>query len=71
MGTLAVDATVPEVPLLVGASDSGEVDVQGRSLLDSEDVSAPDRVLVKPVSTPRMVCSAPGLPKKEIASGDL
>lgn len=66
-----MDATVPAVPLLIGASDSEEVDVQGGSLLDSEEVSSPDRVLASPVSTPRMVCSAPGLPKKEIASGDL
>lgn len=49
-------------PLLAGASDSREVDVQGGSLLDSEEVNDPDGVLARPGSTPGLVRSAPVLP---------
>ena len=56
----------PEVsPRLAGASDHGKADVQGGSLLDSEEVDAPDRDLARPVFTPGWVCSAPGLPEEE------
>lgn len=54
-----------------GASDSGEVDVQGASLLDSEEVSAPGGVLARSVFTPELVCLAPALPEKEKVSGEV
>lgn len=56
--------------LLVGAHGSGEVDVQGGSLLDSE-VNAPEGVLARPVSTPRLVYPVPVLPEEEIVSGEV
>lgn len=62
----------PEVlPLLVGAHDSGEVDAQAGSLLDSEEVNAPEGVLARPVSTPGLVYPVPVLPEEETVSGEV
>lgn len=59
----------PEVsPRLAGASDLREADVQGGSLLDSEEVDAPDGVLARPVFPPGLGCSAPGLPEEDKVS---
>lgn len=47
-------------PLWGRASDSAEVDVRGGSVSASEEVNAPDEILARSGSTPRLLCSSPG-----------